>query len=274
MKWQNSPERTASSGSIQPAGTVPLLPVAARTIGLSRAGIFTVSATCIVSFVVGVAAVWMLKPTSKGEWKSTGDGKTVVHSITGEIKYTATGKTVEQVAEETRIANEELSQKAAADAKLQAVIDLLQREERAKARYELIRHNAQIVNQTKKYMDSHPVLRSSGYGASSWDEKKVWFSTQRLPSDLEVQLTLNFLVGVKTTPGAKIDSELQPTIDALANWKKQRHILDEERQLIADGDGWQWWMEDPEAAPSSTKTWRSLGTVEEVLGKATPTATK
>jgi hypothetical protein len=33
----------------------------------------------------------------KGEWKPTGDGKTVVNSATGEIKYISTGQTQEEI---------------------------------------------------------------------------------------------------------------------------------------------------------------------------------
>jgi len=46
-----------------------------------------------------------------GEWKPSGDGKTIVHTRTGEIRMTATGETVEEY--NGRRAEEQLAEKTA-----------------------------------------------------------------------------------------------------------------------------------------------------------------
>lgn len=52
--------------------------------------------------VLGGCLVWFFtpnpKPLDEGEWKSTGDGKTIVNSKTGELRITRTGLTVEESA--------------------------------------------------------------------------------------------------------------------------------------------------------------------------------
>jgi hypothetical protein len=49
----------------------------------------------------------------QGEWRPTGDGKTIVHTITGELRETATGRTItpESVEESRRRRNEPIFQK-------------------------------------------------------------------------------------------------------------------------------------------------------------------
>lgn len=49
-----------------------------------------------------VIAFVILAGCSKGEWKPTGDGRTVVNTKTGEIKSTTTGLTREEAAEKER----------------------------------------------------------------------------------------------------------------------------------------------------------------------------
>lgn len=62
--------------------------------------------------VLGGCLVWFFTPNPNpedaGEWKSTGDGKTIVNSKTGELRLTRTGESVE-FAEEMRLREIELN---------------------------------------------------------------------------------------------------------------------------------------------------------------------
>jgi hypothetical protein len=55
-----------------------------------------------VGFGCLIIGIWI---GGRGEWKPTGDGKTVVHTRTGELRYTASGRSVQEVAAEREAAN-------------------------------------------------------------------------------------------------------------------------------------------------------------------------
>ena len=73
---------------------------------------FLALTTLAAAAVLGGCLVWFFTPNPNqedaGEWKSTGDGKTIVNSKTGELRLTRTGESVE-FAEEMRLREIELN---------------------------------------------------------------------------------------------------------------------------------------------------------------------
>lgn len=165
------------------------------------------------------------KPVDPGEWKPTGDGKTVVHSITGEIKYTRTGLTVEETRRreiEAYEAHQAVEKEAEAKRKLESAAYAAreQREQEARDARAILRlaHNRALQQRVRAFVDANPTLPTFEL-AYQWDARTAAFRKGVLLTNDEVGELADKLGIVARHEQFKDDPLLKDAIAALHAWQ-------------------------------------------------------
>lgn len=109
-----------------------------------------------IGVIAGATVVVMLRANSSGQWKASGDGKTIFNSTTGDIRYTASGRLVaEENAErniKAEIAQEEYKRERAEREKTREAERLVDQQKRIA----IVAHNSDIYRKVKKFVDDNP----------------------------------------------------------------------------------------------------------------------
>ena len=188
----------------------------------------------IVALAIGAGLItliaWIAFHNVSGEWKPTGDGKTVVHSRTGEIRFTATGLTVEETERRNRekaVANKREADRIDARQWEEDVAAAQQRadlDERRKVDEQAARdandriaaHNATLYPTIKVFVMKH-----------DWNYRRLYYLPIIFASDMplqnyEVSELIDYLLVAKSNPQLyKVSvQEVDEVLDALSKWGK------------------------------------------------------
>jgi hypothetical protein len=185
--------------------------------------------TIFISAAIGAAVstvflllVWAI--FSKSTWRASGDGKTIFNSRTGELRYTASGRSVAEVNAEIK-SQYAAQQSALAQAENKYKLEQVQRDQARENRRQQIRnHNSAIYYKVKKFVDDHPTVvippltEKSPYANQQWESYTKPFRTGHLLDRLDHSYLLDFLGRAIKHEPYKSDNSFTQAIDELKKW--------------------------------------------------------
>jgi len=170
---------------------------------------------------------------TEGEWKPSGDGKTIVNTKTGELRYTSSGKSVDEVnAEKKQVAAQQAKRFAARSEQETALFAERASQQKAEQK-QVHEHNSRIYFRLKKFVVDHPMISGTGVGEISqyeWDLYTTPFRTNRMLNPVDQKFLLDFLGKAVRLEQYKDDQSFHEAIENLKRWEfgdRLRTLLDE-----------------------------------------------
>ena len=172
---------------------------------LNKTILITVGAATFTSILCTVLlrTLW-----SEPEWKSSGDGRTIFSTRTGELRYTSSGRIVAEVQadrdRETKLSAIRLESERLAD----------------KRNRELVRnHNSAIFRKLKRFVDANPAVNVDHiYDEFQWMLNTKPFRTNKLLSRRQHETLLDFLGRAIRKEPYKSNPEFSQAIKDLNEW--------------------------------------------------------
>jgi hypothetical protein len=197
----------------------------------------TVVISAASGVIAGATIIVVLLANSSGQWRASGDGKTIFNSSTGEIRYTASGRSVAEIDAERRMEAKTAQLQQAEREKAREAQRVVEEQKRTaerlveeQKRFAIFAHNSQIYRNLKKFVDDHPRITlpaaaspaetyDRAYKGLDWENVTRPFRKGYLLTREEHDTLLDFLgVAAVNEPG-KSDPSFSQAIEELGKWE-------------------------------------------------------
>jgi len=162
--------------------------------------------------VAAFALIWAF--SSKPDWSASGDGKTIFNTRTGELRYTASGRSVSEVNAERAAAYEANQEQYKIDQEKrdqEGISRTLVKEQKTNA---IRSHNSAIYFRVKKFVDDHPKIVPT----YEWEHVTRPFRTGMLLTRNEHSNLLDFLGRAVINEPHRSDASFSDAIGELKKW--------------------------------------------------------